>query len=128
MDGGAVRQEVICEDDGSTPTIVLRQTQDVDPILDQNARLRQHTQVGTPKMDAKLAARTPEMLIYNTWATEFQLRHGVHPMRPDLRHLPTERRSAEVTAIKREWRRFKNRKLNDPDYAYLRIHPGRLPT
>ena len=108
---GAVAAEVISEDYGSTPSVVLRHQQDVTPVLDDNARMRSYQQHGTPKMGAKLAARIPEIHYYIQWPTEFQAKHGMHPQRPDL---------------SREWARFVRRKLNDRDFSQFRVDTGRL--
>lgn len=128
QDGSAVRATLHAEDIGDDATLVIQHTQDCTPIVDGNARLRQHEQLGTPAMDARLAARVPEVVHYGTWATEFQAQHGVHPMVPDLRQVPQREHTAMRREIAKKWRRFRNRKLNDNAYAHFRVWRGRLPT
>lgn len=123
---GPVKVELIHEDDGRGHHHALRHVQDVEPILDDNARLRGHQQVGTPKLGAKLAARVPETIYYLSWPTEFELKHGVHPKHPDLRLIPAAQHSSTRKEIDRQWRKFVIGKLNDRNYSKLRVDEGRL--
>lgn len=123
---GPVKVELIHEDDGRGNHQVLRHTQDVQPILDANQRLRSYKQYGTPKLGAKLAARVPYIVRYHHWTAEFEAKHGVHPDHPDLRNIPREQHTSTRKEIGRKWRQFVIRKLNDNEYSKLRVDEGKL--
>jgi hypothetical protein len=94
--------------DWLTDTTTISNTQDVDPIIEGNKALRGIDGLGQKqrKNDWWLVGRIPLMLI-DKWLREdnldvFRANHD-----PEM------------------WRRLK-RKLNDPEYAYLRPTQGRV--
>jgi len=83
-------------------TVSYRAVQENDPILDRNAAMRTHNDGYTPSRDMRRVASIPMQLLYHWQATE-----GWDPFHPS---------NADRLM----------RKLNDPDYAYLRTADGQL--
>ena len=90
---------------------LLHHHSDEQAILDANKRVRTLPQKGK----SRLAARTPAHFLLQ-WATEFEMKHGVHPNAVAGKERP---------AVRRKWRQFKNDKLNSREFAYLRVDDGR---
>ena len=86
------------EDDGK---VIIRKTQDVEPILERNKRLLTADDGYSPSREFRRAASIP-LVIVEQW-----LREGVDIFDPNCNE-----------AVKR--------KLNDPQFAHLRTAPGRL--
>ena len=90
--------------------MVFQHTQDTNPVLDRNARLRQHQQFGTRHMGARLVASVP-FVIENQWKQEFREKTG---------HRASERGWAKV------WHAFKMAKLDLPEFKKFRVDEGRI--
>lgn len=86
------------EDDGK---IIIRKTQDVEPILEDNKRLYTAGDGYSPSRDIRRAASIP-LVVVEQW-----MREGVDIFDPNC--------AAEI-----------KRRLNDPQWAHLRTAPGRL--
>lgn len=89
------------EDDGQGGGTIVS-TQDVEPILDRNKELANASDGYTPSRDMQLAASIP-LIVWMKWMTE----EGWNAFDP-----------ANQNKLKR--------KLNDPDFLYLRTAHGRL--
>lgn len=97
---GGMQTDVLFDADGK---VVFRTQQEVDPVLDHNRVVRNHCGDGyTPSRDMKRVASIPVSIIHK-WLTE----EGI-----------------DVWSGDQQDRLAK--KLNDPDYAFLRTAPGRL--
>jgi len=81
--------------------IVIRKTQDVEPILDNNKRLMNDGDGYSPSRDMRRVASIPNVII------EQWIREGVNIFDPNHKD-----------AIRR--------KLNSSEYAHLRTAPGQL--
>lgn len=88
--------------DNGDGTVSYKAVQENDPILDRNAAMRTHNDGYTPSREMRRVASIPMQLLYHWQATE-----GWDPLDP-----------ANADRIMR--------KLNDPDYAYLRTADGQL--
>lgn len=82
---------------------LIHSTQDTTPILDRNKAMATHNDGYTPTRDMRRVATIPTIL-RNKWLAE----EGWDAFRPDLYGDKLMRR------------------LNDPDYAYLRTADGHL--
>ncbi len=92
--------------------LYLRHHSDPTRLVEENKRLDTQPQ----KTRTRLAARIPPQHYYIEWPTEFQMRHGEHP------HRVTGEKRPEC---RRLWKDFVTRKLNSPEFRYLRIDGGR---
>ena len=110
--GDIIQQELIKENDGT----YLRSTQNFQPILDENQRMRSQGQ--RPGTHGAIAARVPVYHHYVLWPQEFERRHGWHPKRPPP---SVSRKDAEKL-----WRDFYVEKLHDRDYSKFRIDQRRF--
>ena len=93
-----LRETGFWEDDGK---IIIRKTQDVEPILEANKRLFNDGDGYSPSRELRRAASIP-LVVVEQW-----MREGVDIFNPD-----------HAEAIKR--------KLNSSEWAHLRTAPGRL--
>ena len=89
---GVVHEELIEDADG----FVVKTTQNVNPILDQNARMRQHQQTG----NARLVGRIP-VILWDRWMKE---------TRGEIMHNPV----------------LLKQKLNSPEYKRLKTVEGQI--
>lgn len=109
---------VICEShyDAADDAITLRHTQDVQPILDHNRELAAFTDGYTPSRLMRHAARIPNVLVIQ-WLFENgpDMEMGFNCLRTNKRY-PT----------KQDVHRELARRLNDPQYEYVRTCPGRV--
>lgn len=87
--------------DQSNGDFAVETSQDVEPILDRNKRLRNDTDGYTPSRDMKHIATIPNVVI-ELWLN----RYGVNVFRKD-----------HDSAVRRL--------LNDPEWRNLRTSPGR---
>jgi hypothetical protein len=92
-------QHFMTEDEGK---FIFSAVQDVQPILDRNKAMATENDGYTPSREFRRVASIPLTLIYK-WLHE----EGWNAL---------DRRHSDRLA----------RKLNDPDYAYLRTAPGRV--
>jgi len=98
---GCLHEEMI--PDPGTDNLIFRYSQDCDPILDNNRELQVHGGDGySPSREWQRVASIPNVLVHK-WLVEEQL----DVMKPE------------------HWARVQ-RKLNDPEYLYLRTAPGRV--
>lgn len=100
---GVVHEEAVWDE--AEETLILRTSQDVQPILDRNKELVALGGDGFfgPERNWRRIASIPEVLIVQ-WLQE----EGLNIYR------------------KEHWDYVVNKKLNDPAYAYLRTSPGRI--
>lgn len=96
---GGIRHDWIDNADG---TVTVVSTQDVEAALDQNKAMANHNDGYSPSRELRRAAFIPQIII-NKWLNE----EGWYALDP-----------ANADKLKK--------KLNDPDYLYLRTAPGRL--
>lgn len=82
--------------------LIIRKTQDVEPILDRNKRLYTADDGWSPSRDVRRAASIP-LVVVEQWLRE----EGIDVFNPDHRD-----------AVRR--------KLNSPEWRHLRTAPGRL--
>lgn len=89
--------------DPLTDRTIIEYRQDATPVLERNKALQNHDDGGwSPSRDMRRAASIPDIIVLK-WLKE----EGINVF--DRDHWP---------AVKR--------KLNDPEYRYLRTAPGRL--
>ena len=94
-----IKRQWIDNEDG---TVTVTQTQDCEAILDRNKAMMTHNDGYTPSRDIQRIASIPNTLIHK-WLVE----EGWNALDPKYGD------------------RLK-KKLNDPDYAFLRTAPGRV--
>ena len=96
-----------------TEGLVLRHTADIEPLLDENKAMDTTPQQGR---QGRLAARIPPHLYFIDWPIEFQMKHGEHP------HKVAGEKRKECRKL---WKEFVKRKINSPEFRYLRIDDGK---
>ena len=98
--GGSIQTHVLFDHDGK---VIFRTQQDEAPVLEYNKVVRNHCGDGyTPTREMRRVAHIPAVIIHEWLLNE----------RLDVFSGEDQDRLAK--------------KLNDPDYAYLRTAPGRL--
>lgn len=88
--------------DWAEENLVVERRQDVEPILNFNKKLYTHNDGYSPDRTLRRVASIPNVVI-EQWETQ----EGIN------------------VYTKEGWERVK-RKLNDPDYLFLRTAPGRI--
>ncbi len=87
--------------------VIVRNTQDVEPILEHNKRLKRDAEEGnggyTPSRDMRRVASIPNVVILKWFCEE-----GINVFNDE------------------HWPWVASRKLDDPEYEYLRTAPGRV--
>lgn len=93
--------ELIQEGTGYQRELIVRTTQDAEPIIEGNKRMRQHQEHarGTPHLGGYHAARIPTTIYYQ-WKQEWQKQH----------------------ADKWTWHTYLAMKINNRDYAEFRVN------
>jgi len=98
------------EMDPGHQTFTIRSRQDVQPILDNNKILANHTDGYSPSRDLKKVASIP-MVVAEQWCNEDR----------------AAGRPAWLTLPKAEKHAYVRRKLNDPDWQHLKTSRGPQP-
>lgn len=91
------------EYDEMTDTAIVKQTQDVNPILERNKKLQNEGKHRTKDKALQLAASIPNIVVH-----QWMIEDGVNWLA-----LP-----------KHEKHKYLRRKLNDPQYRYLKVSEG----
>ena len=88
---------------------VLHHQANVEPVIDEAARMAQHEQHGTPEGNFKLAAYVPDIFYYTIWPNEFERVTGM-----------TKEQAPKA------YRDFFLAKLDLPEFCRFRVDPGRI--